>query len=49
MDAESRLVVSGMKRNWRRGEEFGDFTGGPGLKTLPFHRRGRGFKPWSGN
>ena len=49
MNAESRLVVSRMKRNWRKEEEIGDFTGGPVLKILPFHCRGRGFNPWSGN
>ena len=26
-----------------------DFTGGPVVKTLGFHRRGHGFDPWSGN
>ena len=49
MNAESRLVVSRMKRNWRKEEEIGDVTGGPVLRTLPFHCRGRGFNPWSGN
>ena len=49
MNTESRLVVSRMKRNWRKAEETGDFIGGPVLKTRPFHCRGRGFNPWSGN
>ena len=28
---------------------FGDFPGGPEVKTLRFHHRGRGFDPSSGN
>lgn len=40
MNAESRSVVSKMKRNWRKEEAIGDFTGGPVLKTLPLHCRG---------
>ena len=40
MNSESRSVVSRMKRNWRKEEAIGDFTGGPVLKTLPLHCRG---------
>ena len=28
---------------------YGDFPGGPVVKTLCFHCRGRRFDPWSGN
>lgn len=32
-----------------RKEIKGDFPGGPGVGTLPFHCRGSGFDSWSGN